>query len=83
MTFDRKTYNREWRRRRVAADPAYLEREKAAIERYRAKILPILAADPDHPLHGHAGTYVTGCRCVRCTEAHRVATAEWREGKQT
>jgi len=40
--------------------------------------------DPSHPQHGKAGGYTNyGCRCSRCTVAHREAKQAWNEKRRT
>ena len=34
---------------------------------------------PDDPRHGTRTGYQRGCRCDRCTDAHRVRCAQWRQ----
>lgn len=57
------------------------ERVKATHARCIAKAL-IELADPVDPRHGKEGTYIMGCRCDRCREAHRIRTREYRARKK-
>jgi len=66
-------------------DPAYnikfrqnkfFDEKKATQNRYIARLKAELAADPDHPKHGHSAGYtMAGCRCPKC----QAAAEEYRE----
>lgn len=45
------------------------ERDRTVKAKSEARRLEELTTNPDSPLHGKIGAYVTGCRCPRCTHA--------------
>lgn len=68
-------------RRGIDVQAAY----EALIEEVKVKVPPQLAHDLRHktePRHGTPYSYKTGCRCVPCTEAHRVSQRDQRTASQ-
>lgn len=67
-------YNREYQAMMRREHPEHL---KEIAARHAAKALAELM-DPTDPRHGKEGTYVIGCRCAECREAHRIRTRDYR-----